>query len=255
MLMRFVLASLIFLVVNNAAPLASAQEPQGSRMSRDEAREYMTAYFAERPRVSVCSPAGSANYRRATAVAFGDARITITCQNGEQHDVAFADAPNAAGHAVRPSPWEVHRWVYVTGTGVIHDFQGMDDEHRFVEAWAALQREPPLDPATDAAFQSSLQTARARGTDRSEDQRRAQVRAEAFIAEGRLVDALEVYQTALQSSPDWANGHYNAALVAAELEQHARAINAMRRYLYLAPEASDARAVQDQIYRWEAALE
>jgi tetratricopeptide (TPR) repeat protein len=66
--------------------------------------------------------------------------------------------------------------------------------------------------------------------------------------------ALAAYRAALDVSPDWAAGHYNAALVAGQLERYGLAITEMRRYLYLEPNAPDARAAQDQIYRWEVLM-
>lgn len=124
----------------------------------------------------------------------------------------------------------------------------------FTNAWLSLARAPPRDPATDAAFQSALQTARAGGLDRTEEHRRVQVQVEALIAANQNAQAAALYRDALEASPDWANGHYNLALLAGELGDHVEAITAMRRYLYLEPNAPDARAAQDQIYRWEALL-
>ena len=51
-----------------------------------------------------------------------------------------------------------------------------------------------------------------------------------------------------------ADGHYNLALLAADRGFYPEAITEMRRYLYLTPNAPDARAAQDQMYRWEAAM-
>jgi tetratricopeptide (TPR) repeat protein len=129
------------------------------------------------------------------------------------------------------------------------------DRQAFVNAWLALANPPPRDPATDTDFQTALQTARAAGVDRAEENRRVQVQVEALIAANQRPQAVAHYREALSASPDWADGHYNLALVAGELGEHAEAITAMRRYLYLNPNAADARAAQDQIYRWEVVLE
>lgn len=244
------IAAVLLLAVSNTV----AQENQPRRMSRDEAREYMTAYFSRRPQVSLCGDAAflsSDQFRRANSVEFTDAGLTIGCENGERPTLRFSEWPD-----LRPYDVGYTRFFIVSGSAAVaHTFKDMDDVSRFHGAWLGLQREPPLDPTADATFQASLEQARASATDRTEDQRRAQVRAEAFVGAGRTADALEVYETTLASSPDWAIGHYNAALVAAELEQYELAITAMRRYLYLEPNAPDARAAQDQIYRWEALLE
>jgi regulator of sirC expression with transglutaminase-like and TPR domain len=48
--------------------------------------------------------------------------------------------------------------------------------------------------------------------------------------------------------------HYDKALVRAELKDWSGAIDSMKRYLRLAPQAPDARQVQDKIYEWEARM-
>ena len=45
---------------------------------------------------------------------------------------------------------------------------------------------------------------------------------------------------------------FNKALVLGEEKQYAGAIEHMKTYLKLVPEAADARAAQDKIYEWEA---
>lgn len=65
---------------------------------------------------------------------------------------------------------------------------------------------------------------------------------------------LRLYRDALRTSPGWGDGHYNLGLLYGDLELFPEAITEMRRYLYLAPDAQDARAVQDRIYEWEAAM-
>lgn len=108
-------------------------------------------------------------------------------------------------------------------------------------------------PETDSDFQARVATARNAG-DRSEPWRRAQIQAETVLRANRPVEAALVYYDALTASPDWGQGHYNLALVYGSLELYPEAITEMRRYLYLIPDASDARAAQDQIYGWEALL-
>lgn len=63
----------------------------------------------------------------------------------------------------------------------------------------------------------------------------------------RLVGAGE----ALNIVPWWPQGHYIRALILGETGNYATAIVEMQRYLALVPDASNARAVQDQIYVWE----
>lgn len=119
--------------------------------------------------------------------------------------------------------------------------------------WLMSRKIAPPDPATDAEFLASVAAARTTG-DRSEAQRRTVVQADALLKENRRWDALRLYVDGLKLSPDWALGYYNLALIYASYEMYPEAITEMRRYLYLAPQADDAREVQDQIYAWEALL-
>lgn len=104
---------------------------------------------------------------------------------------------------------------------------------------------------TESEFQARVATARTLG-DRTEAQRKAQVQAEALLTQNMPEAAKIVYQDALTTSPDWPQGHYNLALVYGSLKFYAQAIIEMRRYLFLEPNAADARAAQDQIYGWDA---
>ena len=45
--------------------------------------------------------------------------------------------------------------------------------------------------------------------------------------------------------------YFNLALLYEQQEQYSRAIDAMRKYLLLQPNAADARSAQDKIYEWE----
>ena len=87
----------------------------------------------------------------------------------------------------------------------------------------------------------------------TEDLRKYQVQAEFMINQKRFADAVRLYNDALKSAPWWPQGHFNRALILGELKRYREAIREMNRYLQLEPDAPNARAVQDQIYQWEAA--
>ncbi len=63
--------------------------------------------------------------------------------------------------------------------------------------------------------------------------------------------ALDAYCEALEKHPMWPEGHYNAALLAAEVEDYEMAAQHMRRYLVLAPDAKDASAAKDKLLLWQ----
>jgi regulator of sirC expression with transglutaminase-like and TPR domain len=88
--------------------------------------------------------------------------------------------------------------------------------------------------------------------DLPEEARMYRIQAEAAVERKSFVEATDRYRDTLRVAPWWPEGHYNRALLLAELGRHALAVREMKRYLLLAPGAPDARAAQDQIYKWEA---
>lgn len=130
-------------------------------------------------------------------------------------------------------------------------FSPAEQRRQWAEAWVVLaQPRAPSDPAGDTAFQAAIATIPAN----EEGLRRVQVQVEAALRANRNIDAARFYRDALRTSPSWADGHYNLGLLYGDLELYPEAITEMRRYLYLTPNAADARAVQDRIYEWEAAM-
>jgi regulator of sirC expression with transglutaminase-like and TPR domain len=75
--------------------------------------------------------------------------------------------------------------------------------------------------------------------------------AEDAVKNNKPVEALNDYEIGLQSYPTWPEGHFNAALIAAELNDYANAIEHMQSYLELVPTAPDAQAARDQITIWQ----
>jgi hypothetical protein len=84
-----------------------------------------------------------------------------------------------------------------------------------------------------------------------ETARRFRVQALGAVRDKDFDGAVDLYSQALVVAPWWPEGHYNRALVLAEISEIRHAIVEMQRYLSLVPEAGNARAVQDQIYDWE----
>lgn len=115
----------------------------------------------------------------------------------------------------------------------------------------------PEDPAEAAQFakEASAYRALAVKPELTEEARRFQVQAEFAFEEKRFEDAVAAYAKALKLAPWWPDGHFNRALILAELFSYEEAVREMKRYLQLAPEAADARAARDKIYQWESKLE
>lgn len=110
--------------------------------------------------------------------------------------------------------------------------------------------------AAEGKFQTDAASYRAANPkpDFPEDARRFRVQAEAALRDKRFDDAAERYAEGLALAPWWLEGRFNLALVLGELKAYDAAMREMKRYLQLAPEASNARAAQDKIYEWEGAM-
>jgi tetratricopeptide (TPR) repeat protein len=88
-----------------------------------------------------------------------------------------------------------------------------------------------------------------------EEARKYALRGDVRIKEGRFTDALAEYRTALKIAPFNAQLHFNTALIHGQLKDYREAIKSMTIYLQLKPDAPDARAAKDEIYKWEFSLE
>jgi len=88
----------------------------------------------------------------------------------------------------------------------------------------------------------------------SEEVRRRRLLAESAVSEKRFGEAVEQYEAGLEINPTWPEGHFNAALLCAELGYYSDAIHHMRAYLELTPDAPDAPAARDQIVIWQEKL-
>lgn len=257
------LAPLLIALCLWAAPgLARAQLEQFAEepMALEDARAYVRQFLEGRPRFYPCVPGWG--MRRLDSFTLDDEGARFQCSGRIERTLSF-EAPL---HVWRPevpglnndiycvSPTEqlcaMNRWTGET-QGIFFVVED-EERQRFVNAWAAISAPAPTDPAQDTRFVESVLRARADPRDRGEDIRRVQLQAETLVEAGRVSDAAAAYSAALEEMPHWALGQYNYALVTADLHDYETAIRAMRRYLYLEPNAPDARAVQDQIYRWEA---
>lgn len=178
-----------------------------------------------------------------------------TCPDGKK-DLRYQDTPipevniwgefgtdhRFAGIRLKPDTWV--RWPEST--------TGIAAAERFATGWYVLaQPRKQQGSATHAAFLDAVKHYRSEPQTYAEALRRVQVQVEGALKEHRVGEAAMLYRTALKTAAGWPEGHFNLALFYGELEFFADAINEMKRYLYLVPNASDARAAQDKIYDWE----
>jgi len=88
----------------------------------------------------------------------------------------------------------------------------------------------------------------------SEDERRYIVQASAMSQLKDYKRAIEFYEKAIQIDATNPMVYNNQALLFAMIGQYDEAINSMKKYMKLVPDAPDARAAQDKIYEWEAMM-
>jgi tetratricopeptide (TPR) repeat protein len=96
-------------------------------------------------------------------------------------------------------------------------------------AWRALATKPPLPDAV----------------------RIQRIAAEDAIKNSHPDAAMNYYEAGLALYPTWPEGHFNAALIAAELGDYTDAAEHMQSYLELTPNAADAQAAHDQLDLWQ----
>ncbi len=88
-----------------------------------------------------------------------------------------------------------------------------------------------------------------------EEARKHALRGDVLTEEGQFEDAVKEYQRAVQAAPYIPKLYFNTAMLYGELKKYSMAIRYMKTYLLLAPEAPNARAAKDQIYKWEFMME
>jgi tetratricopeptide (TPR) repeat protein len=88
-----------------------------------------------------------------------------------------------------------------------------------------------------------------------EEARKHALRGDVLINDGRFGEALTEYAAAVKLAPFNPPLHFNTALIHGQLKAYREAVKSMNVYLQLLPDAPNARAAKDEIYKWEFALE
>ena len=110
---------------------------------------------------------------------------------------------------------------------------------------------PDTEEADFAAFSAAVKTWQAgEPKPMSDTARLCKVKAEDAFKRKDFAAATDAYVEGLGLYPMWPEGHYNAALLAAEIEDFEVAAKHMRRYLALPPDAKDAPAAKDKYLLW-----
>jgi tetratricopeptide (TPR) repeat protein len=88
-----------------------------------------------------------------------------------------------------------------------------------------------------------------------EEARKSAMHGDLLIKDGRFDEALGKYQAAVELAPLNPKLHLTTALIHGELKDYRAAIRSMNVFLQLSPDAPNARAAKDEIYKWEFRLE
>lgn len=102
-----------------------------------------------------------------------------------------------------------------------------------------------------------LKQAAAKGQTVSEEAKRHMVRGQAAVGIARTWQdyeiAIEEFEQAAKFAPDWPEIYYNLGVVQEKAGQYGEAIGNLKKYLELAPDASNTEQVQELVYKVEKA--
>jgi len=146
---------------------------------------------------------------------------------GGQGESPCAGAENK-GECIQSAYWFAAALNGLHDTAISHP-AGSGDFHQQAAAWRALTTKPPL----------------------AEGARILRLAAEDAIKRQKPDEALNDFELGVQADPTWAQGWFNAALLAGELGFYADAADHMQNYLELLPDAPDAKSARDQIDLWK----
>lgn len=117
----------------------------------------------------------------------------------------------------------------------------------------AILNNEEIGPNSTSTFERTAMEYRTASTKPTipENARMYKVQAEDAIRNKEFDEAAYRFCQALKIAPWWPEAHFNRALVLEQLNEFDLAVSEMKRYLELVPGAPDAKAAQDQIYKWQ----
>ena len=87
-----------------------------------------------------------------------------------------------------------------------------------------------------------------------EEARQHQLLAQDALSRNDTDKALDESDKVVDAAPCWAQGRYQAALAEAQVGYYPVAVQNMKKYLQLYPDAPDAQAVRDRILVWNSRM-
>lgn len=256
--MHLVIAALWFAILGSVLTGCASQavDPTASTAAPAAKMDYVTALKAVSNWGPITRAGGMAFLERAGRPIANETGVTVALKSGGTYRCPYKDTPNpiVASRFLAQPPTSVS--LNCRG-GNLNVWDSETESKKLVAAWLTMAGGPPTDsPQKTAAFESAAEKYRADPAAFviPEGARAFKVQAEAAVREKRLWDAVDGFGKALDISPAWAAGRFNLGLVYGELELYGLAIAEMNKYLKLAPDATNARAVQDKIYEWQAKI-
>jgi tetratricopeptide (TPR) repeat protein len=183
-----------------------------------------------------------------TLTAYGPSDLELKCE------YVFADAGNLDVETFS------HDWYNVRSSGktLVFDknptggwggtFKTQESAIRFAQALLVLRDAADTEAADFAAFIELARSPDRPGMSEAIETRKAL--AEDAFKRKDFGAALDAYVAALEAYPLWPEGHYNAALLAAEVGDFGAAARHMRRYLALSPDAKDLEPSRQKYLLW-----
>ena len=136
---------------------------------------------------------------------------------------------------------------------LVFTYQGWDGFWQFADALNGLRifAGEAGNPLRNFAQQAAAWRALSAKPSLAENARILRLAAEDAIKRQKPDEALNDFELGVQADPTWAQGWFNAALLAGELGFYNDAVEHMQNYLELMPNASDAQSARDQIDLWK----
>jgi hypothetical protein len=196
-------------------------------------------------------PAGLEENRVFSSMSIGTSTITVVkVRQNKKYDIPLKDLEPSAF----APPSLAYGVVYLNDDQSFYvDPANQQELKRVADALFVLKSAALSEQDYEPRFQEAARDYRASAVKPQlpEAARRFQVQAEDAIDRKDFDAAADYYQQALDVAPWWPEGHYDRAVVLSETDDFPDAIIEMKRYLVLVPNAPNARALQDRIYKWE----
>lgn len=226
--------------------------------------EYGPVYKPDQTVYSRMTIAEARNFFKEDLVVRGGTALSIPRKEGRPCIVPFGDfAPYTfevislgdryyASTRTPNPPCDIAEW----------SFQTKAEAQNFAAAIYVLshasidQLRIPDDPAEQSRFEEAAKLYRAQSVKPvlPEEAWKYKVQADAATSKKQYAEAIKLYRAALKVAPWWPEGHFNCALLMGNAQDYFGAVQEMKRYLLLVPNAPDARKAQDQIYLWEGQM-